>query len=50
MDTKKTEIAYRKPGEGWKRKTVKDSQLEKTILKLEDAGAEIMCRDAEESR
>ena len=42
---KKIEVAYRKPGEGWKRKTVKETRLEQVVDKLIEDGAEVMTRD-----
>jgi plasmid stability protein len=35
-------LRYRKPGGAWRARTVPERQLTRTILKLEDEGAEIL--------
>lgn len=37
-------LTYRKPGGRWQRRTVPARQLDATILRLEDQGAEILTR------
>jgi hypothetical protein len=42
--TGRVTLTYRKPGGAWRRRTVPARQLEATILRLENAGAEIITR------
>jgi hypothetical protein len=41
-------LTYRKPGGAWRRRTVPTGQVTRTILKLEDQGAEVVTRETEE--